>query len=622
MKDNGHKSHITFDALASWATLKSLRENKTFFAATEDWTNSYSGWTYLLLDKGHTPEEIEKHLANIAAKHPAGTTTAGEQQRYRFRLQNLSKITPGPLINNPIGPFMPSIFIYFLGGLAAIVMLTSCFNYTSLSIARSLTRAREIGVRKVNGAYRYQIFIQFLCESVIIALVSLGLAVLLLVAVKPFILNLKFAQLLNWDLEGNPYVYGVFLLFTIITGLLAGFFPAVILSKFQPVKVLKGNGSLKLFSRIGLRKSLLIAQFALSLIFIISVTLLYNQLNLFVKADHGFNMSNIITIRLNNTPYETLQQVLAQYANLQNIAAASHLPATGTTYGDDFKRNPDDPEPLNLEYFYVDPNYVENIGLQLIAGRNFDPAGKKTNRNNIILNQQAVKKFNFKTPDDAVGKILYAPRDSAEFHIIGVVKDYNHQVLMAQVSPMALRYDSGQMNLLQVHYTGSRESAVKNIEAAWAKVNPSFKIDHRDMEEEIRSFYKTLFSDIVNVVGVIAFIAICIACLGLLGMATYAIEVRQKEISIRKVLGSKNGQLVLLLSKGFIWMLVIAIGLAIPAAWFINNLWLQLIAYHTTLDIYVISTGVGIVVLLGLLTIGSQTLRAALANPVDALRNE
>jgi len=622
LKDNGHKSHIVFDALASWSTVKSLNEKGTFKFDDTKWENSYTGWTYLMLSEGHEPAEIQAHLDDIAKHHEAGKASSGQPRRYKFSLQNLSSITPGPLLNNPIGPFMPDIFIYFLGGLALIVMLTSCFNYTSLSIARALTRAREIGVRKVNGAHRYQIFFQFLCESVIIALASLVMAVLILIVLKPLVLRLQFAQIFHWDLEGNIYVYGVFVLFTLFTGIVAGFFPAVILSKFEPIKVLKAAGNLKLFSRMGLRKSLLVIQFTLSLIFIISVMLLYNQLSLFVNSDHGFDMGNKITLKLNNTAHEILQQELSQYANIQSVTAVSHTPAAGTTYGDDFKRKLDDAEPISTDYFWVDHNYIDNMGLRLIAGRNFNPGEKTLNKRNLIINEQAVKTFNLGNAHDAVGEILYGSRDSVEYHIIGVVKDYNHQVLMSDLGPMALRYDSGSFKLLHIKYSGSHAQAVESIEAAWAKVNPAMKIDYRDMDEEIHSFYNLMFSDLVDVVGVISFLAIAISCLGLLGMATYAIEIRQKEISIRKVLGSNNGQLVALLSKGFIWLLVIAIFIAVPAAWFINNLWLEHIAYRTTLGIGVIGGGIGIVFLLGVVTIGSQTLKAASANPVDSLKNE
>ncbi|MFZ6011035.1 MAG: ABC transporter permease [Bacteroidota bacterium] len=623
IREADHKSHIVFEALASYSTLKSLEANGTVDAEDLGWGNFTAGWVYLLLEEGQSSSEIERHLAKIAKEQRPKARSTNYNRSYRFYLQNIAYVTPGPFINNPIGPFMPRIFVYFFGGLALIVMLTSCFNYTNLSIARSLTRAREIGVRKVNGAQRYQIFFQFLCESVLLSVFALALALGLLVAVKPFLLNLKFAQVLKWDLEGNLYVYAVFLGFSVLVGMMAGFFPAVILSKFQPVKVLKGaGGALKLFSRLGLRKTLLVAQFSLSLIFIISVLLLYNQLKLFLKADHGFEMTNKINIHLKDTPYDALKSELYNHGNIENVAAASHVPAAGTTYGEGYKRNLSDTEGIAMDYFLVDENYLENMNIKLIAGRNFEADAREANRHLMLINESAVKAFNFATPHDAIGEFVFQETDSAKFEVIGVVKDYNHQVLMERISPMALRCDTTGYNLLQVKYSGGYEDAAKTIEESWVKTNPNLKLDYKDFEGEVRLFYRTIFSDFVSIIGIIAVMAILISCLGLLGMATYTIETKMKEISIRKVLGCTDGALILLLSKGFLTLLVIAIFIAVPMAWFINNLWLELIAYRTELGFGVIGGGVLILLILGGLTIASQTLRAAFTNPVDSLRNE
>lgn len=377
-----------------------------------------------------------------------------------------------------------------------------------------------------------------------------------------------------------------------------------------------------MLSKMGLRKSLLVVQFSLSLIFIVSVLILYNQLQLFVRADHGFDMANKISIQLNNTSYTTLKAQLATYSNIENISAASHIPATGITYGDDFKKETSDKDVVMVDYFSVDEQYLDNMNIALLAGTNFDQQAVEKNKHSIILNEEAVKSFHLNSPHDAIGEFIYLNSDSSKFEIIGVVKNYNHQMMVSKVQAMALRYNPDQFYTLQVKYTGSHENAVKNIESAWVKINPSLKIDYKNFDEEIRSFYKTIFSDFVNIIGVIAFMAIVISCLGLLGMATYATETRLKEISIRKVLGSSDGALVLLLSKGFASLLAIAIVLAVPAAWFINNLWLQLIAYRTELSIGVIGTSVLILILLGGITIGSQTIRAAFANPVDNLKND
>ncbi len=293
LKETNRKSHIVFDALASISTVKSLEAlDKRSKGGIDDWYNAWQGWIYIVLEKGKTIDDIQPHLAKIEKQYFTKVPNPETDTKIQYKPQALMSITPGAFINNPIGPFLPWIFVYFFMGLAGVVMLTSCFNFTNLSIARSLTRAREIGVRKVTGAMRWQVFVQFLSESVMIALIALVAAIVMLISLKPLMLKLSFAQLMKWDLEANYFVFAVFLIFAIVVGILAGIFPAVVLSRFQPIKVLKGLGTMKLLSNIGLRKTLLVTQFTFSLIFIISVVVVFNQLQLFLKADHGFSMEH------------------------------------------------------------------------------------------------------------------------------------------------------------------------------------------------------------------------------------------------------------------------------------------------------------------------------------------
>jgi putative ABC transport system permease protein len=621
LKETTRKSHIVFEGLASMASFKSLEKLGTMKKGSGNWHNYWDTWNYVLLEEGKTPSDINPNLDKIYQKHIA-TATNPDLRKATFSLQPLREISPGKFMNNPIGPFLPWIFIYFFAGLAGVVMLTSCFNFTNLSIARSLTRAREIGVRKVSGAARWQIFTQFLSESVVTALYALALAFVFLMAVKPLMLNLTFARMLKWDLESNLYVYGVFVVFAIVVGLLAGIFPAVVLSGFQPVKVLKNFGTMKLFSKMGLRKALLVAQFSLSLIFILTVIVIYNQLNLFVRADHGFDMKNNIVVRLNNTSPEALKIELAKHSNITNVATASHVPAAGMTYGSGFKKSLDEKEWTDLDYYAVDEDYLKNINVPLVAGRYYTAEAGASNKNFIVINEQSVTALHYGSPAEALGQVLILDDDSSKLEIIGVVKDYNHQMLMQKIAPMALMYSPKQFSILQVKYSGDYAAATKVIEESWAKINPTLKLDHKVFEDEILNFYHTIFGDLVNIVMVIAFLAIMISCLGLLGMATYTTETRIKEISIRKVLGSSNSSLIILLSKGFVKILAIAVLIAVPAAYFLNNLWLEQIAYHTSFDLAVIVTGVLMLIVFGVTTIGSQTLRATYVNPVENLKSE
>ncbi|HEY9488412.1 MAG TPA: ABC transporter permease [Chryseosolibacter sp.] len=621
LKETDTKSHLVFEALASMSTVKSLQAEGTMGNDLENWLDFWDGWSYIMLGPGKTTADIVPQLEKIYEQHiaPAGNR---DTPKAKFSLQGLTEITPGPMVNNPIGPSLPWAFVYFLSGLAAVIMLTSCFNFTNLSVARSLKRAKEIGVRKVTGAMRWQIFSQFLVESVVVSLCALIIAVMLLIVVKPLILQLTFAKLFMWDLEANYVVFLIFLLFAVLVGILAGFFPAVVLSGFQPIKVLKNFYPVKIFSSMGLRKSLLVTQFTVSLVFILTVIVMYNQLELFLRTDYGFNMKNNLMVRLNQTSSEKLKHELLKYSNVKNVTAASHIPAAGETHGNGFKKELHEKEWTNLNTFSVDEDYLTNMEVGLIAGKFFKSENGRSNKNFTVINEQALKVLHYENAHDAIGEEIIYQSDSSRKEIIGVVKDYNHNQLFSHIDPLALMYDSASYALLQVRYTGNREDAVKSLEKAWSQINPDLKIDYKDVEAEIKFFYNTIFGDVVHILGVIALLAIMISCLGLLGMATYTIESRMKEISIRKVLGSSDGQLILLLSKGFLNLLTIAIFLGIPLAWFLNNLWLDFIAYHTEIGFGVIAMGALILIFLGGVTIGSQTLRAAFTNPVDNLKNE
>lgn len=617
LKEFKTKSHIKFDALASISTLKNLEADSTLSPALDSWRNSTSGWVYVELSEGTPPSEVKKNLAKINNDIYASM----EDRNFRFHLQNISDITPGPLLGNQIGPGLPNIFIYFLVGLALIIMLSACFNYTNLTIARSLTRAKEIGIRKVSGAYKYQIFSQFISEAVIISVMALIIALLLLVILKPAFHQLNFASLLQWDLNASPMVYAVCIVFSVFVGLIAGVFPALLLSSFEPIKVLTSLSGIKLFSKMGMRKALLVAQFTMSLVFIISTSLVYKQLNYMVSADYGFSKRNVINIQLGDTNYETLKTELSNYTTLENMALASHIPAAGTTYGESIKVHPEDEE-IELSYFAVDEGYIDNLQLDLIAGRNFKASMSAEQENQVIVNNKTIEELTFGTPQEAIGQVFLV-RDSIQIEIIGVVADYNHQTMIQEIAPMALRYLPEEYNHIQVRYgEGKRDAALADIKTSWKKINPDKKIDYQGFDEAVSEFYDLIFGDLVSIVGLFSFIAIMVACLGLLGMATYTTEIRLKEISIRKVLGANERNIVVLLSKSFMILLCIAIAIALPASYFINSLWLDIIAYRIDMSFSTIALSTLILLVLGAITIGSQTMKAATLNPADTLKME
>lgn len=621
LKKTDNKSHIVFDGLASMATLKSLQADGRGDNELDNWFNYWEGWTYLMTSDGEAVENINDHLGRIYQKRVA-INKDPEQYRARFVLQPLFDITPGAFINNPIGPSMPWIIVGFLSGLAIIIMLTSCFNFTNLSIARALSRAREIGVRKVNGASRRNILVQFLSESVVVSLIALFIGLLGVWLIKPFLLQLNFARLFHWDMEANGTVYFACMLFAITVGLIAGILPALMLSGFQPVKVLKKLHDVRLFSRLTLRKSIIVAQFALSMIFILSVIVLHNQLDLFLGKDHGFSHDNNIIVRLNGAAYEPFKSALSQYSNVESIAAASHLPATGESRGSGFSNDATGKDWVTLMYFSTDEGYVENLSLPLVAGRYFDATNPASNADKIVINEEALNALHYNSASEALGNQLLYQEDSTRKTIIGVLKNYNHQILLSNITPMALLYQPASFDLVHIKYTGDHDAAMRSITAAWKAVHPDFKLDAGTMKEKMEIFYETTLGDLVRVVSAIAALAVFISCMGLMGMATYTTETRTKEISIRKVLGSTDRQIIGLLSGSFMKLIMLSLLIGTPLAWLLNNQWLQMLAYRTSVDAVVVTESCAVLIILGIATVGSQTIRAVFTNPVDNLRNE
>jgi putative ABC transport system permease protein len=379
---------------------------------------------------------------------------------------------------------------------------------------------------------------------------------------------------------------------------------------------------MKLFSRMGMRKALLVSQFALSLFFILTVMVIYDQMKVFTHHDHGFNMNNNIMVKLNNTSARQLKTELEKYNNITSTSAASHIPAAGTSNGAGIKKEKDDVDPIDVGYFQVDEDYAANMQLKLLSGEFFKPESGESNKNFVVINEAASIKLNYKNTHDAIGEPIIYCNDSTTKTIIGVVRDYNHRDLTRGIRPMILIYDPAAVNVLQVAYVGSYKDACASLEKAWTSVNPGLKIDYIPVESEINKFYELVFGDLVNVLGFISFLAILISCLGLLGMATYSTETRIKEISIRKVLGSSNVSLVLLLSKGFIVIIGLSIAIGMPLAYFANDFWLSQIAYHTQVGVGMIAISILVLLFFGAITIGSQTLRAAFVNPAENLKSE
>jgi putative ABC transport system permease protein len=509
--------------------------------------------------------------------------------------------------------------VIFFAGLAIVIMLSAAFNYTSLSIARSLMRAKEYGIRKSFGASRGQLFSQILTEAVIIALISLVFSFIILQLLVPAFSGMKFMTLLRIDPHQNLTSYLSYFIFAVTTGILAGLIPAIYVSSLNPVKVFKASSNIRLLKRVTFRKILLVAQYAFSIIFIISIILLYRQMSFMLNSELGFDRDVVYNIRLNGQQFSKVKDQFNQLPEVSSISAASHVPGIGNYWSTGIKIRPED-ESYDAAYFSVDPYYLKTMGINIIAGEDF-PKDQAPNTNIVVINRKAAEYFKFKSLQDAIGQniLIY---DTLPVRVIGVVENYKYVALFLPLKPLILRMNPEQYQIAALRInTQDREATLAKFKTAWASIDPFHDLDGSLLEYQIKDFYG-MFGDILYTVGFATILAVVVACLGLFGMASYSIQTRLKEVGVRKVFGSQSQSVALLIGRTFIFMLIIAAVIAAPLAYLINSSWLKFLAFHVSFGAGTLLAGILIVFIIGILTVLSQTLKAANSNPVDILKYE
>ena len=623
LKKPPYKSHLKFDMLTSASTMP-LLENKNLKDFPDDnWHNFHITYSYLLLPDSKDLTEVKAALDKISGiKY-----TNPDELKVRFDLQPLTEITPGPLMNNSSIISLPSVVYYILSFLALIVIVLASLNYTNLSIARSLTRAKEVGVRKVAGASRNQLLLQFLGESILVALISLLFAIFLLIIIKPAFMSLWINQYLDYNLQENLIVYFIFFVFAVIIGTLAGIIPGIYLSRFKPVTVLNKFIKIKptdipILKKLSLYKLLIISQFSIALFFIITTIVLFRQINHFSIMDYGFDQENVINVELQGNNFNTVSQQFSSISNVEKISHSEYIACSGIAQGFSLKENKEDEEGISFSSMKITPSYLDVMGIELIAGENFREDISSENEKFIIINEEALKVLKIDNPVDALGK-QYIMDNKADITIIGVVKNFIYHLPFMPVEPFAFRYNPGGLKYANIKLV-SGESApetIRQMEAAWKGIDPAHPFKYKFFEEQMNSSYQ-IFSDIGKIIGFISFLAITISCFGLLGITTFATESRIKEVGIRKVMGAKIGQIIFSLSRNLITLIIIAVILTAPLAYLINNQWLQMIVNKTTFSFDIILIGVSLTLLLGIVSVIFQTIKVAQTNPAVTLKSE
>lgn len=619
--DNSVRTHFRFQALVSYATLLSNSQKQRML---DHWTESiYNSYTYVLLKKDASISQLNQKLPQIIAS--SYQDPQKESVIHDFEPQQLTNINLGPEKANEIGAVIPGIIEWFLLGFGAIIILIACFNYISLTVARAINRSKEVGVRKVMGAFRSNVVKQFLAESVVIAVLSLVFALVILRWMLPQFNSLNVISFTHnqiaFSLLKDSYVYAIFFLFSVFIGILAGLYPALYLASFNPAKVLKGITTTKGLSAKGLRKTITVVQFTFSLVFIITSLILVKQFNFMINTDYGFNQEHIVNIALQDVPYDRLEHSLQQQPSVASVAASSKVPALGSISGVWMKTD-SIAERIRGHYFGVDEHYISTMGLELLTGRNFNPQRATDSTEAVILSTAAVDQLGLKNPQKALNQPVRI--NEHPYNVIGVIKNFISAAPLQKGDPIILRYNPRDYRYAVVKTkAGQTNDFVETLKSQWTQLGSLHSLQYKIFDQQLEeSPFILIFGDFLKVFGLISVFAVFISCLGLLGMAMHSAENRVKEIGIRKVLGATVSDIVLLLSKEYLVLVGIAVAIGTPLAWFVNSLWMQNVTNKTQVGPLIFLLGILGTATLALLTIGSQTLQAARAKSVDNLKSE
>jgi len=628
MKDVPFFSHINFEALVSLSTTEQLFKNDKNF---EKWTSMWSNCVYVLLPENADMVSIQSQLDAIAKEE----NLAVENTNIRLELLPLYKIVVGEDLRRsmgPMGPHMSPVVLWILGGLALVVILSACFNYTNLSMARAMRRFKEVGLRKAIGAGKSQVRQQFLAEAIIISLAALVLAYFIFLVLRPQLINMAPEMQRTVKLDLTPSMVVGFIVFSVTVGVIAGLMPAIFFSKVNAINALRNVSSVKAFKHVTFRRALVVIQYTVTLIFITATAVGYVQYRNILAFDLGFNTENILNINMQGNNPDALLKELSEMREVTALSRSMIITGVGNAWGGIMKYKDSRDSALVLTN-HVDENYLPLHGHKLVAGRNFIARPTTAEAaSEVIVNEQVLKRFNIGTndPEKAIGEEITFGGGGGGYPIkrkmtiVGVMQDFHYGKVENLIEPVAFMFWTPENRAIINAKIQSTDmlATVGKIESTWKKIDRVHPFKAEFYDETIKDAYSE-FSTMIKIIGFLSFLAISIASMGLFGMVVFTTETRLKEISIRKVMGASSGNLVFLLSRGFLVLLSISALIALPVTYlFFENVVLTNFPYHTPVQVAELFVGLLAVLLIAFIMIGSQTMKAARNNPAEVLKSE
>lgn len=613
--DPPKNSHLVFEVLASYSSIPPLERDEKIGRVAGEWTNFYDNYSYILLDESEV-EEVQQALDRIAQERYINKDNTSAT----FKVQALSEIVMGWVnYNDDIGPYFGGPPVIGFGALTLLILLPACFNYSNISISRAMKRAKEIGVRKVVGSHRKQIWYQFIVETIIISLIALVGSVGIFFLIKDGFLNML-AGGNTVDFSFNTGMVALFVIFAIVTGFFAGIVPATYFARIQPIAALRGSSSMKIFGKTSFKKILITSQFAISLFFIIGVLVQLKQTRHSINYDMGFNKENLLDVELQTADHEVLKSAFSNHSAVSQVSMSSEV-IGAYTLPRRWIYFTDREDSLRMSQISVDEHYLGNLGLELVAGSNF--TNKTTYESGLILiNETFCKNLGLNDPRDAIG-MSFRVSNLIDVQVTGVVKDFNYDLLRTPIRNVVFRYDPSSFKYANLKVKSADNFyLLSDLENIWKEIEPEQKFKAQFFDQELEEAFKAS-SEMVKIYGFMGLMAIIVGALGLLGMVVYSTETRAKEVGIRKVMGASIGQVIYLLSREYAFLMFIAALIAVPLSYFGFNFLLAMEQhYSVTVGILEVMAGLAVLLGIGAITMASQTYRAANRNPVDTLQIE